>query len=133
MAANALKLAPQHDTLPTVGGYHERPWGHYETVALGARYQLKRIVVKPGAKLSLQSHHHRQEYWTVVEGTATVEVDGTQTMVPEGRAAHIPLGAVHRLSNPGKIDMVMIEVQIGSYLGEDDILRYEDIYGRDSA
>ena len=128
--STALQLIENNPHLPEVGAIHTRPWGKYETVALGERFQVKRITVNPGAQLSLQSHHHRAEQWTVVEGTAIIHVDGTDTTVSETQSVHIPLGAVHRMSNPGKIPMVLIEVQIGTYLGEDDIIRYEDIYGR---
>lgn len=107
-----------------------RPWGWYETLVLGPRFQVKRIVVHPGAALSLQSHHHRSEHWIVVEGTARVTVDGTVQLVTENQSIYIPLGAVHRMENPGKVSMVLIEVQTGSYLGEDDILRHDDIYAR---
>ncbi|WP_147113995.1 mannose-1-phosphate guanylyltransferase/mannose-6-phosphate isomerase [Tateyamaria sp. syn59] len=110
-----------------------RPWGHYETLALGPRFQVKRIVVKPGAQLSLQSHHHRSEHWTVVEGSAIVHVDGEDMLKTENESTYIPLGAVHRLSNPGKLSLTLIEVQSGCYLGEDDIVRYEDIYARAEA
>lgn len=108
-----------------------RPWGHFESLARGARFQVKRIVVKPGAALSLQSHHHRSEHWIVVEGTARVTIDDTVTIISENQSVYVPLGAVHRLENPGKVDVVMIEVQTGTYLGEDDIVRYEDVYARD--
>ncbi len=107
-----------------------RPWGSYESVDRGARFQVKRIVVKPGARLSLQKHFHRSEHWIVVQGTATVEVDGAAKIVRENENAYIPLGAWHRLSNEGKIDLELIEVQSGSYLGEDDIVRSEDDYKR---
>jgi mannose-1-phosphate guanylyltransferase/mannose-6-phosphate isomerase len=107
-----------------------RPWGWYESLALGPRFQVKRIVVHPGAALSLQSHHHRSEHWIVVEGTARVTVDAEVRLVTENQSIYIPLGAVHRMENPGKLPMVLIEVQTGSYLGEDDIIRYEDIYAR---
>lgn len=107
-----------------------RPWGYYETLALGGRFQVKRIVVHPGGTLSLQSHHHRSEHWVVVEGTALVTVDGAEQLVAENQSIYVPLGAQHRMQNPGKFDMVLIEVQTGSYLGEDDIVRYEDIYSR---
>ena len=107
-----------------------RPWGWYESLALGARFQVKRIVVHPGAALSLQSHHHRAEHWIVVEGTARVTVNDDVRLITENQSVFIPLGAVHRLKNPGKLPMVLIEVQTGSYLGEDDIVRYEDIYAR---
>ena len=109
-----------------------RPWGWFETLALADRFQVKRIVVKPGAALSLQSHVHRSEHWIVVSGTARVTVDETVTLVTENQSIYVPLGAVHRMENPGKVPMVLIEVQTGSYLGEDDIIRYEDVYSRDS-
>ncbi|MCC1494757.1 mannose-1-phosphate guanylyltransferase/mannose-6-phosphate isomerase [Cognatishimia sp. F0-27] len=107
-----------------------RPWGWFESLAMGPRFQVKRIVVKPGAALSLQSHHHRSEHWIVVEGTAKVTVDEEVRLVTENESIYIPLGAVHRMENPGKVPMVLIEVQTGIYLGEDDIVRYEDIYAR---
>jgi mannose-1-phosphate guanylyltransferase/mannose-6-phosphate isomerase len=110
-----------------------RPWGWFESLALGDRFQVKRIVVHPGAALSLQSHHHRSEHWTVVEGTARVTVDEQVRLITENQSVYIPLGAVHRMENPGKLPMVLIEVQTGSYLGEDDIIRYEDIYRRGAA
>ncbi|MEM6374619.1 MAG: mannose-1-phosphate guanylyltransferase/mannose-6-phosphate isomerase [Pseudomonadota bacterium] len=107
-----------------------RPWGWFETLALADRFQVKRIVVHPGAALSLQSHHHRSEHWIVVAGTAKVTVDETVKLVTENESIYIPLGAVHRMENPGKVPMVLIEVQTGTYLGEDDIIRYEDVYAR---
>ena len=108
-----------------------RPWGWFESLALGERFQVKRICVKSGASLSLQSHNHRSEHWIVVEGTAKVTIDEDVRLVTEGQSVYVPLGAVHRMENPGKLPMVLIEVQIGTYLGEDDIIRYEDIYARD--
>ncbi|WP_323717413.1 mannose-1-phosphate guanylyltransferase/mannose-6-phosphate isomerase [Paracoccus aminovorans] len=107
-----------------------RPWGWFETLALADRFQVKRIVVNPGAALSLQSHFHRSEHWIVVSGTARVTVDETVTLVTENQSIYVPLGAVHRMENPGKVPMVLIEVQTGVYLGEDDIVRYEDVYSR---
>jgi mannose-1-phosphate guanylyltransferase/mannose-6-phosphate isomerase len=107
-----------------------RPWGWFESLVIGERFQVKRIVVHPGAALSLQSHHHRSEHWIVVQGTAKVTVDDSVRLVTENQSVYIPLGAVHRMENPGKVPMVLIEVQTGSYLGEDDIIRYEDIYAR---
>ena len=107
-----------------------RPWGWFETLALGPRFQVKRIVVAPGAALSLQSHHHRSEHWIVVQGTAEVTIDDKIQLVTENQSVYIPLGAVHRMKNPGKLPMVLIEVQTGAYLGEDDIIRYEDVYSR---
>lgn len=108
-----------------------RPWGWFETLAIHGRFQVKRILVKPGEALSLQSHHHRSEHWIVVEGTAKVTLDKNVQLITEGRSVYIPLGAVHRMENPGKVPMVLIEVQIGTYLGEDDIIRYEDRYSRE--
>ncbi len=107
-----------------------RPWGWFETLVLADRFQVKRIVVHPGAALSLQSHVHRSEHWIVVQGTARVTVDETVKLVTENQSVYIPLGAIHRMENPGKVPMVLIEVQTGSYLGEDDIIRYEDVYAR---
>lgn len=107
-----------------------RPWGHYDSVDRGDRFQVKRIVVRPGAALSLQKHMHRAEHWVVVRGTAEVTVDDKVTVVHENQSVYIPLGAVHRLANPGKIALEIIEVQTGSYLGEDDIIRFEDVYKR---
>ena len=107
-----------------------RPWGTYETVDEGHRFKVKRIVVKPGARLSLQMHHHRAEHWVVVQGTALVTCDGTESIVQENESTFIPLGKSHRLENPGKVPLHLIEVQSGPYLGEDDIVRFEDHYGR---
>ena len=107
-----------------------RPWGWFESLAKGERFQVKRICVKPGAALSLQSHNHRSEHWIVVEGTAKVTIDEDVQIITEGQSVYVPLGAIHRMENPGKLPMLLIEVQIGSYLGEDDIIRYEDIYSR---
>ena len=107
-----------------------RPWGWFETLVLADRFQVKRIHVHPGAALSLQSHHHRSEHWIVVAGTARVTVDGEVTLLTENQSVYVPLGATHRMENPGKVPMVLIEVQTGSYLGEDDIIRYEDVYAR---
>ena len=110
--------------------YDHRPWGHFETLALDDRFQVKRIVVHPGAALSLQSHVHRSEHWIVVSGTARVTVGENVTLLSENESIYIPLGAKHRMENPGKVPMVLIEVQTGSYLGEDDIVRYDDVYSR---
>ncbi|HZF77918.1 MAG TPA: mannose-1-phosphate guanylyltransferase/mannose-6-phosphate isomerase [Acetobacteraceae bacterium] len=107
-----------------------RPWGSYEGVAHGTRFQVKRIVVRPGSKLSLQKHFHRAEHWVVVAGTAVVERDGERILLRENESVYLPLGCVHRLENPGKIPLTLIEVQSGAYLGEDDIVRLEDTYGR---
>jgi mannose-1-phosphate guanylyltransferase/mannose-6-phosphate isomerase len=107
-----------------------RPWGHFQTIELGERYQVKRIMVKPGAKLSLQKHYHRAEHWVVVNGTAMVTRDGESLMLKENESIFLPLGCVHRLENPGRIPLNLIEIQSGPYLGEDDIVRFEDLYAR---
>lgn len=107
-----------------------RPWGKYDSIDMGERYQVKRITVKPGAKLSLQKHHHRAEHWIVVSGTASVTRGDETFLVSENQSTYIPLGEVHCLKNPGKVDLELIEIQSGSYLGEDDIVRLEDDYGR---
>ncbi|WP_275671609.1 mannose-1-phosphate guanylyltransferase/mannose-6-phosphate isomerase [Pseudaquidulcibacter saccharophilus] len=107
-----------------------RPWGWYETLALGNRFQVKRICVKPGGSLSLQSHFHRAEHWVVVEGTAKITLEEKVHLMSENQSIYIPIGAKHRLENPGKLPVLLIEVQTGSYLGEDDIVRYGDVYGR---
>ena len=107
-----------------------RPWGWFETLVLSDRFQVKRIYVHPGAALSLQSHHHRSEHWVVVVGTAKVTVGDQVNLIGEGASVYIPLGAVHRMENPGKLPMILIEVQTGPYLGEDDIVRYQDNYAR---
>ncbi|MDX5411978.1 MAG: cupin domain-containing protein, partial [Rhodobacterales bacterium] len=120
------KGAAQAETFPR----DHRPWGWFESLALGGRFQVKRILVHPGAALSLQSHVHRSEHWIVVEGTARVTVDDEVKLLTENQSVYVPVGAIHRLENPGKLPMVMIEVQTGAYVGEDDIIRYEDVYGR---
>jgi len=107
-----------------------RPWGYYQGVDNGMRYQVKRIMVKAGARLSLQKHHHRAEHWVVVNGTAEVTVGNDTRTIHENESIYIPIGCVHRLANPGKIPLELIEVQVGSYLGEDDIERLDDVYGR---
>jgi len=107
-----------------------RPWGSYQSLDLGSRFQVKRIVVKPGGRLSLQKHYHRAEHWIVVRGTALVTVGEQQKILRENESTYIPLGEVHRLENPGKIPLELIEVQSGSYLGEDDIVRLDDVYNR---
>lgn len=107
-----------------------RPWGWYDGIDMGERFQVKRIVVNPGAALSLQMHHHRAEHWIVVRGTASVTCGDNKYLVPENESTFIPLGTRHRLENPGRVPLEMIEVQSGSYLGEDDIVRFEDVYGR---
>lgn len=108
-----------------------RPWGCYDAIDSGHRYQVKRITVKPGASLSLQMHHHRAEHWIVVAGTALVQRSDDEMLLSENQSVFIPLGEKHRLTNPGKVDLHLIEVQSGSYLGEDDIVRFDDVFGRD--
>lgn len=107
-----------------------RPWGWYQRIDLGSRFQVKRINVKPDGKLSLQKHFHRSEHWIVVRGTAEVTLDGQVSHVHENESIYLPIGCTHRLANPGKIDLELIEVQVGSYTGEDDIIRIEDVYAR---
>jgi len=121
------------ETAPKVTEEHlkvHRPWGSYQSIDQGARFQVKRIVVKQGGRLSLQMHHHRAEHWIVVRGTARVTINDDVKVVHENESVYIPIGARHRLENPGKIDLELIEVQTGSYLGEDDIIRIEDDYRR---
>ena len=120
------KGAVQVETLP----HYYRPWGWYESISRGPRFQVKRIVVNPDAALSLQSHNHRSEHWIVVEGTAKVTIDDNVQTITENQSVYIPLGTVHRMENPGKLPMTLIEVQTGSYFGEDDIIRYDDVYAR---
>jgi len=133
--ANGLKrlVAKLKTVAPQVTEDHlkvHRPWGNYQSIDAGDRHQVKRIVVKPGSRLSLQKHHHRSEHWIVVRGTARVTVNELVQIVHENESIYIPIGAVHRLENPGKILLELIEVQTGSYLGEDDIIRIEDDYQR---
>lgn len=121
------------DVAPAVTEDHlkvHRPWGSYQSLDQGERFQVKRIVVKQGGRLSLQMHHHRAEHWVVVRGTARVTIDDTVKILHENESIYVPSGARHRLENPGKIDLELIEVQTGSYLGEDDIVRFEDDYHR---
>ena len=107
-----------------------RPWGSYDSVENGERYQVKRLTVKPGASMSLQMHHHRAEHWIVVSGTARITRNDEVFLLEENQSTYIPVGAKHRIENPGKIMLHIIEVQSGSYLGEDDIVRFEDVYNR---
>ena len=126
----ALKARPETLGITEIHKTAYRPWGGYSSVLNGARFQVKKLFVKPGAKLSLQKHHHRAEHWVVVAGTAEVTIDGKVSTVNENESIYLPLGCVHRLANPGKILLEVIEVQTGSYLGEDDIIRIEDEFGR---
>ena len=123
LKARGLKQAVEHRRM-------YRPWGHYEGLIMGDRFQVKQIVVRPGGKLSLQKHHHRAEHWVVVKGTARVQRDAESLILSENQSVYLPLGCIHRMENPGMIPLVLIEVQVGSYLGEDDIVRIEDTYGR---
>ena len=123
-----LKAAGRHEAVAHNRVY--RPWGFYESLINGDRFQVKRIVVTPGHQLSLQKHFHRAEHWVVVNGTAIVTRDGEEVMVRENESIYLPLGTIHRMANPGRIPLTLIEVQSGSYLGEDDIVRFEDNYGR---
>jgi len=107
-----------------------RPWGAYQRIDIGSRFQVKRITVKPGGRLSLQKHHHRSEHWVVVSGTAEVTIGDKVMELHENESTYIPIGEIHRLANPGKVPLEIIEVQVGSYTGEDDIVRIEDVYGR---
>ena len=107
-----------------------RPWGWYDSIDEENRFKVKRIQVKPGASLSLQKHHHRAEHWIVVKGTAEITCGDKVILLTENQSTYIPLGEMHRLANPGTISLEIIEVQSGSYLGEDDIVRFEDTYGR---
>lgn len=125
---NQIKADGRHEHLNHREVY--RPWGMYDSIDSGLRYQVKRITVKPGAKLSVQMHHHRAEHWVVVSGTAKVTNGEKSYLVTENQSTYIPIGQVHTLENPGVIDLELIEVQSGSYLGEDDIVRFEDKYGR---
>ena len=123
LKAQGRKEATEHQKM-------YRPWGSYETLVLGDRFQVKQIVVNPGASLSLQMHHHRAEHWVVVSGTAEVQIDEGIQMLTEDESVYIPIGSKHRLTNPGRLPLTIIEVQSGGYLGEDDIVRLDDVYGR---
>lgn len=125
-----LQLQQAHRTEANAHTKVFRPWGHYQTLVQGERFQVKRIEVKPGASLSLQKHHHRAEHWVVVHGTAEVTQADTSLLLTEDQSTYIPVGGLHRLHNPGCIPLVIIEIQTGSYLGEDDIVRLNDTYGR---
>ncbi|MCS6761108.1 MAG: mannose-1-phosphate guanylyltransferase/mannose-6-phosphate isomerase [Candidatus Devosia symbiotica] len=126
----ALKANPATQALTETHQTSYRPWGGYSTVLMADRFQVKRLFVKPGKKLSLQKHFHRSEHWVVVKGTAEVTIDGQVSVLSENQSIYLPLGCTHRLTNPGKIELQLIEVQTGSYLGEDDIVRTEDDFGR---
>ncbi|TPK35955.1 mannose-1-phosphate guanylyltransferase/mannose-6-phosphate isomerase [Mesorhizobium sp. B2-5-4] len=127
---SGLRASPETSHLTEIHRTAYRPWGGYSSVLNGDRFQVKRLFVKPGKKLSLQKHFHRAEHWIVVSGTAEVTIDGTISMLTENQSIYLPLGCTHRLANPGKILLELIEVQTGSYLGEDDIVRIEDEFGR---
>jgi mannose-1-phosphate guanylyltransferase/mannose-6-phosphate isomerase len=123
MKSNGVREASEHLKM-------YRPWGAYQRIDIGSRFQVKRITVKPGGRLSLQKHHHRSEHWVVVSGTAEVTVGDKVMELHENESTYIPIGEIHRLANPGKVPLEIIEVQVGSYTGEDDIVRIEDVYGR---
>jgi mannose-1-phosphate guanylyltransferase/mannose-6-phosphate isomerase len=123
-----LKAAKRSE--PSIHREVFRPWGSYDSVDNGQRFQVKRLVVNPGATLSLQMHHHRAEHWIVVSGTAEITCDDKVFLLSENQSTYIPVGAKHRIQNPGRVPLHIIEVQSGSYLGEDDIVRFEDNYGR---
>ena len=125
-----LKAAGRHEAVAHNRLY--RPWGFFESLIQGERFQVKRIVVSPGSELSLQKHFHRAEHWVVVNGTALVTRDDETMLMRENESVYLPLGCVHRLENPGKIPLMLIEVQSGAYLGEDDIVRLDDVYNRTS-
>ena len=124
------RLKAEGHTEATEHRRNYRPWGYYQSIDQGSRYQVKRIVVRPGGRLSLQKHHHRAEHWVVVRGAAEVTLNDKVTLVHENESIYLPIGSTHRLANPGKIDLELIEVQTGSYFGEDDIVRIDDIYNR---
>jgi mannose-1-phosphate guanylyltransferase len=126
----ALKAKPDTAATTEIHKTAYRPWGGYSSILNGDRFQVKRLFVKPGKRLSLQKHHHRAEHWVVVRGTAEVTRDDEVVMLSENQSIYLPLGCTHRLANPGKITLELIEVQTGSYLGEDDIIRIEDEFGR---
>lgn len=121
-----LSCPPQSE----VGLSDDRPWGSYTVLEVGPNYKIKRIEVKPGHRLSLQMHHHRSEHWIVVSGTAKVTCDGDEKIIYTNQSTYVPQGTRHRLENPGVIPLILIEVQNGEYLGEDDIVRYQDDYAR---
>ncbi len=123
-------LKAQGHTEATEHRRNYRPWGYYQSIDQGSRYQVKRIVVRPNGRLSLQKHHHRAEHWVVVRGAAEVTLNGKVELVHENKSIYLPMGSTHRLANPGKIDLELIEVQTGSYFGEDDIVRIDDVYNR---
>jgi mannose-1-phosphate guanylyltransferase len=127
----AKQLKDSHRTEWEIHREVYRPWGKYDLIDYGDRYQVKRIMVKPGAALSLQKHQHRAEHWIVVVGTAKVTKGEEILLLAENESVYIPIGVVHALENPGKVDLELIEIQSGSYLGEDDITRLQDRYGRD--
>ena len=128
----ARLLAERRDEADALSTVH-RPWGTYRALHNGHRVQVKHITVKPGAKLSLQMHHHRAEHWVVVQGTAKIRRGDEEMVLTEDQSTYIPLGTAHRLENPGKIPLHLIEVQSGAYLGEDDIVRLDDVYNRTSS
>jgi mannose-1-phosphate guanylyltransferase/mannose-6-phosphate isomerase len=131
LLVDALKQGRRREAIEHKRIY--RPWGYYQSIDAGPRYQVKRIVVAPGRRLSLQKHFHRAEHWVVVKGAAEVTRDSETITVHENQSVFLPIGSTHRLANPGKINLELIEVQTGSYLGEDDIVRLDDVYHRPSS
>ena len=144
---NAVLVAPRHrsDAVKTLvaevnraaassaagnNARRYRPWGYFQSLDAGATYQVKRIVVSPGGRLSLQRHERRSEHWTIVDGSAEVTIDADVRILSENQSVFIPEGSIHRLANPGKSPLIVIEVQVGTYFGEDDVVRFEDDYGR---
>jgi len=134
-ASQSVKIAVDHLKQENIAQATDfpvvhRPWGWFETLVSGDRFQVKRIHIHPDATLSLQRHLHRAEHWVVVKGTVLATVDGTEQLVSENQSIYVPLGSEHRLHNPGKVPVTLVEVQTGTYLGEDDIIRLEDVYHR---
>ena len=127
MSCSALCGASQ---TPSQRRYSHRPWGNYSSISEGKNWQVKKIIVDKGESLSLQLHNHRSEHWVVVSGKALIEIEGVKRLLNKNESAYIPLGSKHRLSNPGNSPLILIEVQSGDYLGEDDIMRFQDKYGR---
>jgi len=125
-----MTTSPTRTDAPVVLDSEQRPWGSWHVVDVEDGYKIKRIHVHPGARLSLQTHEHRSEHWVVIQGVATATVDGEEVQVEAGESIDVPLGAQHRLANSGDVELVVVEVQLGGYTGEDDICRLEDDYGR---
>jgi len=125
-----MSHAASHILTPMAIDSEQRPWGSWHVIDVADGYKIKRIHVNPGSRLSLQSHEHRSEHWVVIQGQATCEIDGTESIAQHGESIDVPVGAKHRLGNQGTEELIIVEVQLGGYTGEDDISRYEDDYGR---